>query len=237
MLIHSLDATSERTLSTMAALVDSYTLPTRELEMVSKTHDDMFLRPANEQSGERGCVNGEKCVCRWLAIFRYGEKCKEAFVCREFLLPSQLEEFQTSGKLPKVHGKCLICCRYFTAYTYTLARNQPNFNPKSSICLQAFGNKIVVDNPEESALSHSNVVGGEEGYNPDCLLYIDEKWVDVASARGDLGTLLWRPVVRFQSSDYEFVQDTNIDGGYRVIQVKLGSNNGAPDFSRYVRIH
>ena len=219
-----------------ASLVGTYSLPTRELEMVPKAHDDLFFRPAKPDLGERPCINGEKCVCRWLAIFRYGEETDAAFVCREFLLPSQLNEFQSSGKVPKAQGKCLMCARYFTAYTYTLARNMPSFSPKSSITIQAFGNKIGVESPEDEAMTHSNAVGGEDGYRPDAMLYVDEKWTSTAASRGALGTLLWRPVVRFQSSDYVFVKDG--DGAYRVVQRNLGTNDsvgqdfGRPPFSQ-----
>ena len=218
----SLESTSERTLSTAAAMVDSYALPTRELETVSKTHDDLFFRRANFEIGERSCVNADKCVCRWLAIFRHGEETDQAFVCREFLLPSQLKEFQSSGRTPKTQGKCLMCSRYFTSYVYTLARNSPSFSPKSCISIQAFGNLIESKCPEDEAMGHSNAVGGEQGYDKNAMLYVDEKWSDTQASRGPLGTLLWRPVVRFKSSDYVFVKD-DADGEYKVIQQNVSS--------------
>ena len=220
----SLESTSERTLSTAASLVDSYALPTRELETVSKTHDDLFFRRPNADMGERACINNEKCVCRWLAIFRYGEETEKAFICREFLLPSQLKEFHVSGKMPKSQGKCLMCARYFTAYTYTLARNSPSFCPKSCIAIQSFGNLIESKSPEDDVLGHSNAVGGQDGYRADAMLYVDEKWTDTAASRGPIGTLLWRPVVRFKTSDYVFVKDSG-DGMYRVIQTNVGAEN------------
>jgi len=249
----SMESTSERTLSTAASLVDAYSLPTRELETVSKTHDDLFLRRANSDVGERSCVNGEKCVCRWLAIFRYGEETNAAFVCREFLLPSQLADFNTSARLPKTQGKCLLCTRYFTAYTYTLARSSPSFCPKSCISIQAFGNLIESKSPEDDVVGHSNAVGGEGGYRPDAMLYIDEKWTNTAASRGPIGTLLWRPVVRFRTSDYVFVKDVD-SGLYRIIQTAVGAeaeavgggggggssssgvNFGQPPFSPAVRV-
>jgi len=227
----SLESTSERTLSTAASLVDSYALPTRELEVVSKTHDDLFLRRANLDAGERPCINGDKCVCRWLAIFRYGEETDAAFVCREFLLPSQLKEFQNSGRVPKTQGKCLMCARYFTAYTYTLARNSPDFCPKSCISIQAFGNLIESTSPEDDVLGHSNSIGGDDGYNADAMLYVDEKWTDTAASRGPLGTLLWRPVVRFKTSDYVFLKNAS-DGLYTVIQTNIGANRSDLDFGQ-----
>ena len=65
------------------------------------------------------------------------------------------------------------------------------------------------------------MVGGEDGYSPDAMLYVDEKWTDTAASRGPLGTLLWRPVVRFLASDYVFVKGIH-DGLYRVVQTNVG---------------
>ena len=110
----SLDATSERMLTTVAKMVDDYAIETKELEVVSRTHDEMFLAPATKSIGERDCVNAHKCIARWLAVFRFGEDTKNAFVCKEFLLPSQRAEWMKTGELPKTPAKCLLCSRYFT---------------------------------------------------------------------------------------------------------------------------
>ena len=209
--------------------------------MVTKSHDDLFLRRANSQLGERGCVNADKCVCRWLAIFRYGEETDKAFVCREFLLPSQLDEFKRSGRLPKAQGKCLLCCRYFSSYVYTLARTSPNFCPKSCIAVQAFGNVIGCSNPEDEAVSFANDVGSTDGYKPEAMLFADERWTATAASRGELGTLLWRPVVRFNSGDYVFVNDAET-GEVRIVQINVGVTDtvgqdfGRPPHSMTVRV-
>ena len=218
----SLDATSDRTMSAAAALLGDCAVKTRELENCSKTHDDKFLRPPNLEIGERPCVNGEKCICKWLAVFRYGESSKHAFVCREFLLPSQLDIFNRTGSLPKTHGKCLLCCRYFSTYVYTLARNSPNFKPNGCLALQAFGNTINVDDVESETLTYSNDVEGEEGYSASVMLFADERWAELASSHGNLGTLLWRPVVRFKSSDYKF-ETNKTTGTPLIVQVAMES--------------
>jgi len=218
----SLDATSDRTMAAAAALLGDCAVKTRELEQCSKTHDDKFLRRAKQEAGERPCVNGEKCICRWLAIFRFGEATENAFVCREFLLPSQLKTFNESGTLPKTHSKCLLCSRYFMSYVYTLARNSPNFKPTGSIALQAFGNTIGVEDVESETLLYANDVETEDGYSNHVMLYADERWADLASSRGNLGTLLWRPVVRFKSSDYVFETDP-VKNEAMLVQVNMSS--------------
>jgi hypothetical protein len=202
---------------------------TRPLEVVSKTYDDDFLRPANRENGERECVNGDKCVCRWLSIFRYGEGSKYEFVCREYMLPSQLASYKQTGKHHRTHAKCLMCTRYFTSYIYMLARNSPTFCPKSPIHLQMFANKIYCDSPQNEALSHTNEVGTDDGYRQSVMLFVDERWSSMRSAREDLGTLIWKPVVRFNCKDYVFIIDksTSIP---RVLQRDMGKPHREPDF-------
>ena len=213
----SLDSTSERTLACAAEIVSRAAVPTRELETVSKAHDDGFLRAA--EAGERSCVNGTRCLCRWLAIFRYGEDTDMAFVGREYMLPSQLQEWRSKGKHPDVHQKCLLCTRYFTNYVYTLARTSTSFDPKSCVEVQAFGNAIGVQSSAEDALTHASQQGAAGGYSDRVMLHVDEKFAETAAARSSLGTMLWRPVVRFCSSDYVYEQ---VAGKVVIVQFRMG---------------
>ena len=99
----------------MGDLVDKASIPTRELEVVPKSHDDAYLRPPNvEVLGERPCCLGERCICVWMARWRYGDDTDLAFVGTEFLLPSQRAAFEAEGAsaLPPTPGKCLVCSRY-----------------------------------------------------------------------------------------------------------------------------
>jgi hypothetical protein len=209
-------------------LIGEYAIPTRELEVVSKQHDDNFLRPAKAGSGERPCINGDKCLAQWLATFRYGEDSDYHFTCREFLLPSQLQRFESSGSLPKQNGKCLLCTRYWHSYVFTLARTSPSFCPKSCIQVQAFGNAIGVADVDEIP-SLSNAVDDEGGYKNDVMLYADEKLAETNVARSHLGTMLWRPVVRFNSSDYVFVKPENKNDQPRIIQVGMSKVDSASE--------
>jgi len=225
----SLDATSEKILNKVSEMIDDFSIACKDVEVVTKWHDDLFLRPANAENGERPCVNGEKCVCRWTAIFRHGENSERAFVCREYVLPSHQKVFESTGELPRTVGKCLLCCRYFNHYIYTLARNSPKFCPKTPIQLQAFCNKITVPRPIDDAPSHSSSIGTDDGYRESVMLFVDEKWADVASSRNEMAALMWRPTVRFNSSDYQFVVDS--EGVPRAIQINMAvssQNFGLP---------
>jgi hypothetical protein len=207
-------------LQKVADMVGTADIPTKELETVSKTHDDLFLRPAKPDLGERPCTNADKCVCRWVGVFRHGEDSEKAFICREYLLPSQNDEFLTNGELPKTQGKCLLCQRYWTTHLYTLARNSPSFCPRTKIDIQVFQNKIACETPLDDAPSHASAIGSQDGYRADVMLFVDEKWADSSSSRNQMSTLLWKPVVRFNSSDYEFFIDS--DGLPRCIQKNMG---------------
>ena len=108
------EATSHRTLQLMGDLIDKASIPTRELEVVPKSHDDAHLRPPDLSLGERPCCLGERCICVWMARWRYGDHTDLAFVGTEFLLPSQRAAFEAEGvrALPPTPGKCLVCSRY-----------------------------------------------------------------------------------------------------------------------------
>lgn len=219
----SLESTSHRTLQLMADLVGESAIPTRELEAVPKSHDDLMLRAPETSLGERPCSLGERCICVWMARWRYGEDTDMAFVGTEFLLPSQKAQFLHNGKLPSPPGKCLVCSRYFHTYIYKLARTDPTFCANASVPLQAYGNVLGTEKGE-SIPTHSSVVHGSDGYSPEAMLFVDESWADSTAARGPMGTLLWRPVVGFSAKHYKYVRDPQTKLP-RLLQVGIGSND------------
>ena len=221
----SLESTSYQTLQLVADLVESTSIPTREIEMVNKTHDDQYLRPPNVEIGERPCCLGDRCICVWMARWRYGEATDMAFIGTEFLLPSEAAEFKRSGKLPHTKGKCLVCSRYVTTYIYRCARADPTFKPNAKIPLQAYGNSLGVE-CGENIPTHSSVANDSDGYRPEAMLFVDEQWADTAAARGDMATLLWRPCVKFDSAHYVYVKDAN--GLPRILQRNVAAEEEAP---------
>ena len=126
-------ATSHQTLQLVSDLVGETAIPTKELEIVPKSWDDAYLRPPNLAANERACNFGNRCICVWLARWRYGDDTDLAFVGAEFLRPSQREVFDRTGKLPSPPGKCLVCTRYVHTYIYRCARGDPTFCPSAKI--------------------------------------------------------------------------------------------------------
>lgn len=222
----SLESTSCQTMQLMANLIHETSIPTKELEIVPKTHDDLFFKPPNQAIKERPCCLGNRCIAVWMARWRYGDDTDLAFICKEFLLPSQLKEFQQKGTLPSPHGMCLLCNRYVHTYIYRCARGDPTFRPDKEIQLQAFGNSLGVE-CGENVPSHASVVNDSDGYRQEALLFVDEAWADTAAAREGMATLLWRPVVKFCSTHYHYVKDPS--GTPRILQRNVGAAKESMD--------
>ena len=219
----SLESSTHSTLQLVSNLVSKVAIPTRELEVVTKSFDDASLRPANTELGERPCCLGDRCVALWLARWRLGEDSALPFTCTEFLLPSVRNQFVKDGPsaLPKTPGKCLVCTRYFHTYVYRLARNDPTFDPSAEIGLQCYQNPLGTTSGE-SVITHTSVVNDNDGYRPEAMLFVDEGFADTSAARTSMSSLLWRPCVKFAASHYDFVLGE--DGKPRILQVNVGSD-------------
>lgn len=257
----SMEATNNRTLQLVDSLFKRATLQSADVPVVPKSHDDGMLRMPNEAIGERPCVNGDKCLARFVAQMRFGLKTPYAFTCTEFLLPADHQKFLAGKGLPPRRGKCLMCLRYFTNYVYVLARTDASFCVKTSpLGLQTFCNAVAPSAPEASASqhdpsakkgkyeyaaadtasdmaneerllrevasdmpSHCSIVSDVDGYRPSAMLFVDEDFANMRTAReSKLGTLLWRPVVRFCSTHYKYVLE---DGEPHIVQVNVGADD------------
>lgn len=75
-----------------------------KLEAVSRTYETNFLREVH--GNERQCLMGDK--CEGLNITQAKDR---VFVLREFLLPSEQEQYERTGKYPREVRLCLLCKR------------------------------------------------------------------------------------------------------------------------------
>ncbi len=75
-----------------------------KLEAVSRSYEAEFLREPN--GNERQCLLGDK--CEGLNISQAKDR---VFVLREFLLPSEQERYEKTGKYPSEIRLCLMCKR------------------------------------------------------------------------------------------------------------------------------
>ena len=223
----SLQASSVSTLQLISSMTEKARIKIPELPVVPKDHDDNFLSEPNESVGERPCVCGSKCIVSMIARIRYGVNNDKGFVCKEFLLPDQQKDFLEGKGLPTTPQKCLVCSRYWLTYLYILSRTDSNFRIPDGTMIQTFTNSLGDTESSElrmaasSMPTHTSPVRCKGGYRPDAMLFVDEQFSQHAAQReSPLSMLSFRPVVRFCSTHYRFVKDS--DGKKRVIQVGVG---------------
>ena len=206
----SLEATSQRTLQMLSAMFEKVAIRVENMPVVGKSHDDLFLSPANENIGERPCVNGDRCLANFVAQVRYGVDTKMAFTCKEFLLPTEYIDFKDGKGLPTRKKKCLMCSRYFQSYVYILARTDPAFkvgesplgvqvfcNPVTHVPAQRAGDEKDLQEAAKELPTSACAVSTKDGYHPWATLFADEDWMALRSAReGRLGQLMFKPVVK-----------------------------------------
>lgn len=244
------EAVSQRTLQLVATMFEKSSINCPDIPVVGKAHDDTMLAPANVSIGERPCVNGEKCLANFIAKMRHGLDTKLAFTCKEFLLPDAKAKFLKGGGLPPRRGKCLLCCRYFTNYVYLLARSDPSFVVgQSPLGLQIFCNPVsgipggsgsgdgggdggggggddqYYQEDAKELPTHASLVSSKDGYKPEAMLYVDEDWASLRAAReGKIGSLMFKPTVRFCSRHYNYINDSN---GLRIVQNGIGNDENS----------
>ena len=240
----SMEATSVRNLQLVAGLFDKAMLKATDIPIIPKSYDDSMLRPPNERVGERHCLNEGACLCQIMAKVRFGAETSKAFTATEFLLPTEREAFLGGRGLPARRNKCLVCTRYFLTYVYLLARNDPTFNiAQSGLSLQPFANTLTAPPPsgqhddaqareaQEEGPRSCSLFSCKDGYLPNAMLFADEKLLDTRAGRETpLGLLCWKPVVRFCSSDYRYIED---ETGPRIVQVGIGVGDATHGLQRF----
>tara|TARA_B110000908_G_C10268121_1_gene466896 strand:+ start:1616 stop:2476 length:861 start_codon:yes stop_codon:yes gene_type:complete len=117
------------------------------IQVVTRAYEEQYLRePVGK---ERLCIMGDQ--CQGLQLPHINDN---AFVLREFLLPTEEEEYKRSGKLPSEGRLCLMCKRSEIARAFINIRAD-GMGVKNNVILQ----------------DYRNIVGEEGEYClSDCLL-------------------------------------------------------------------
>ena len=124
---------------------------------------------------------------------------------------------------------------------YNIARVDPNYRAgETSLGTQVFCNavaptgggsgssKATKATTEEAELieaatevpTHCSAISSTDGYTPSAMLFVDEEFVSHRCAREDhIAAMTWRPCVRFCSTHYKYVKDSD---GLRIVQVGIG---------------
>lgn len=112
------------------------------IQVVRRAYEEGYLR---EPIGkERPCIMGEQCQGLHLPHVH-----DNAFVLREFLLPTEEDEFKRTGKLPNAGRLCLMCKRSEIARAFINIRAD-GMGVKNNIVLQDYRN--IVDEEGEYCL-------------------------------------------------------------------------------------
>tara|TARA_Y100000389_G_scaffold202765_1_gene249086 strand:+ start:2180 stop:2527 length:348 start_codon:yes stop_codon:yes gene_type:complete len=71
---------------------------------------------------------------------------------------------------------------------------------------------------------NASLVSCADGYRPSAMLFVDEEFASSRVQRETrLGSLLFKPVVRFCSTHYKYIIDSS--GGKRIVQVGVGRDD------------
>ena len=124
------------------------------IQVVTRAYEEQYLR---EPIGkERHCIMGDQCQGLHLPHV------KDGFVLREFLLPSEEEEYKRTGKLPGEGRLCLMCKRSEIARAFINVRAD-GMGVKSNVVLQDYRNVVGVEGEyclEDCILSSPNIYQG-----------------------------------------------------------------------------
>ena len=117
------------------------------IQVVTRAYEEQYLR---EPCGkERACIMGD--LCQGMHLPQVAEN---RFILREFLLPTEEDEYKRSGKLPQEGRLCLMCKRSEIARAFINIRAD-GMGVKNNVILQ----------------DYRNIVGEEGEYClEDCLL-------------------------------------------------------------------
>ena len=140
------------------------------IEGVTREYEEAFL--TNPVGDQRRCINEES--CEGLMI------CSNGFVLREFLLPSQQQNYEETKRYPLNREPCLMCRRLRVART-VISTRAAGHGLKDDCLVQDYYN--FVDLEGEYRLE-------------DCLLSKQNTWEGLCN-----------PVVLHQRHNYRFVQD------------------------------
>lgn len=105
-------------------------------EVVPRAYEERYL--CEPTGNQRPCVMAQQCQGMQLPHIR-----ENAFVLREFLLPSQEDEWKRSGKLPQERQLCLMCKRAEILRAFVNVRAD-NMGVKSHMILQDYRNLVNV---------------------------------------------------------------------------------------------
>lgn len=107
------------------------------IQVVTRKYEEQFLFEPSKK--ERRCAMDSQ--CQGLKIPTAGN---DAFILKEFLLPTEKEELERSGRLPKERRLCLMCKRAEIAKAHINMRAE-GMGCRNDVTLQSYRNIVGVE--------------------------------------------------------------------------------------------
>jgi hypothetical protein len=118
-----------------------------------------------------------------------------------------------------------VACRY----AYRLARADPKFDATNKLSIFAYTNVVDTGQSGNDMVTHASRVGEcGDSYPTSALLGVDAEFGTQEASRSDMGTLIHRPYVGFNSGHYTFVKN---ERGVVIVQ-DFGQPGGVMDAPR-----
>lgn len=125
------------------------------IQVVRRAYEEQYLRePVGK---ERPCIMGEHCQGLHLPQVK-----ENAFILREFLLPTEEEEYNRTGKLPAEGRLCVMCKRSEIARAFINIRAD-GMGVKNNVVLQDYRNIVGEEGEyclDDCILSSHNIFQG-----------------------------------------------------------------------------
>ena len=125
------------------------------IQVVTRAYEEEYLR--EPLRNERPCIMGDQCQGMHLPTGQ-----ENAFILREFLLPTEEEEYKRTSKLPSEGRLCLMCKRSEIARAFINIRAD-GMGVKNNVILQDYRNIVGEDGEfclEDCILSSPTVFQG-----------------------------------------------------------------------------
>lgn len=104
------------------------------IQVVTRAYEEEYLREPLRK--ERPCIMGDQCQGMHLPHVK-----QNAFILREFLLPTEEEDYKRTGKLPSEGRLCLMCKRSEIARAFVNIRAD-GMGVKNNVILQDYRNIV-----------------------------------------------------------------------------------------------
>ena len=182
----SLEATSAKTLTMLSTLFQKASIRTAPLPVIPKSHDDLFLKPAKKQIGER--IASAETVASLALLHKFDAARTQTWPSqtRSFSCPKLTQTFSTDAACrPALQVPALLS---LLLQLHLLARSHgSSFKIENTpLGVRVFSNACVdppqpmkeeaqhLEKTQKELPTHASLIACKDGYKADAMLFVDE---------------------------------------------------------------